>query len=167
MRWVCAEIFSLEVWVQRNITTGYTGWVLKRCSRCLHAGVQFLRGLFIYLKFFHLWGVWQNGLCPQGGITIRLSTQNCYSSNVHTTAPLLFPLFRNRKGWGLAWALPLNTDDNSMCCVVCDHHPQPPSVNLNQNNLQLNGKTPDSGDLVPLRQAESPVWAWVWVNYTW
>lgn len=59
----------------------------------------------------------------------------------------------------------MNTDDSSMCCVVYDDHAQPPPINPNQNNVQLNKETP--GDLVPLRQAESLVWAWVRVNYTW
>ncbi len=117
---------------------------------------NFKRPLFFlqdHLKFFHLWGVWQNGPCPQGGITIRLSTQNCYSSNVHRTAPLLFPLFRHRKGWGLAqhwWQLN----------VLCGLWPPPPTPIRQPKPKQ------------PAAQQENTrlrwsVWAWVWVNYTW
>lgn len=78
MRWVCAEIFSLEVWVHRNITTGNELssemlWPLPP-HRCV-----ILRGL----KFFHLWRVWQTCLCPQGGVRICPHTIDIHHMGTH------------------------------------------------------------------------------------
>lgn len=134
-----------------------------------------LRGLFICRI---TWSFPTCGECERVASALRVALQSVCPHRIviHqmcTPSPHPpVPLFRNRKRQGLASALCfqeiramlLNADDNSMCCAVCDHCPPKPHPSAQTKTTCSSTKTPDSGDL---RQAESPVWTRVWVNYTW
>lgn len=91
-----------------------------------------LRGLFICRI---TWSFSTSGESDRtaGALRVALTSvcpQNCYSSRQLLRLP--FSLIINRKRWGLCFsclfprhALLLNTDDNSMCCVVS--WPPPPT----------------------------------------